>query len=440
MNNECPAAKFSKIGIQTWGSDGDINPCIALAGGLAAAGHEVTLAITGAERKSYGHLAERLGFRLIQAGYIFQTDEDLFKTIKKMHGTADPLGQMDLLMDEMLDPGIDAMYEVSRALCAENDFLIGHFLVHPLQLAAEKAGKPYMTVTLNHGAIPARHLPPGRLPELGPALNSVFWKVAVMILNRRILPSINRLRVKEKVSPALSFRDIWESPNGNLIAVSPAMCRADTRWGKHQHICGFFSIPDKAHAWDMPEELERFLADGPPPVYMTFGSMASIERDAERVTETARLLVDAAKAARCRAIIQANWKDARGIPEDPAIYRITSAPHARVFPRCAAVAHHGGSGTTQTAALCGRPSVVVAHILDQYFWGRELKRLGVAPTPLERRTVTPEKLGREIRRVLNSPAMADRAKNLGEKLRAEDGVAQAVKIIGRALANIQPRI
>lgn len=440
MKNEGPAATPFKIGIQTWGSDGDINPFIALAGGLAAAGHEVTLAITSAERKNYGHLAESLGFRLIQVGHIFQTDGDLFRISKKIHGTADPLKQLDLLLEEMLGPGIDDMYTASRALCAENDFLIGHFLVHPLQLAAEKSGKPYMTVTLNHGAIPSRYLPPGWLPDLGPRFNLLFWKAAIMVLNRRILPFINRLRVKEGGSPALSFRDVWESPRGNLITVSPAICPADSRWGEHQHICGFFSMPEKAHTWEMPDGLERFLADGPPPVYLTFGSMASIERDAERITEAARLLVNAVKAARCRAIIQANWKDVRGIPEDPAIYRITSAPHTRVFPRCAAVVHHGGSGTAQTAALCGRPSVIVAHILDQYFWGRELKRLGVAPSPLERRTVTPEKLGREIRRVLDSPEMADRAKILGEKLRTEDGVAQAVKIIERALAKTKPRI
>lgn len=434
MKNETRLAPPSKIGIQTWGSDGDINPCIALAGGLATAGHDVTLAITSAEWKSYGHLAERLGFRLIQAGYIWKDDADLLKKTQKIFGTANQLKQLDLLIEEMLQPGIDAMYGASRSLVAENDFLIGHFLLHPLQLAAEIARKPYMTVTLNHALIPSTHMPPplGRIPNLGPLINSILWKAAIKVLNRSILPSINRLRLKEGIFPASSFRAIWESPVGNLVAVSPEICHPDPAWERHQHICGFFNIPDTAHRWDMPGRLARFIAGGPPPVYMTFGSMASIERDPGRIAAAARLLVDAAKAARCRAIIQADWEKAPGIPEDPAIHRVASAPHTQVFPRCAAVVHHGGSGTTQTALLCGRPSVVVAHILDQYFWGHELKRLGVGLGPLDRRAVTPEKLGREIRRALDAPAMAARAKTLGEKLSAEDGVAVAVEIIGRA--------
>lgn len=425
----------SKIGLQTWGTDGDINPFIALAGGLAAAGHDVTLAITCAERKSYRHLAETLGFRLIPAGYIWADDADLLKKTQKIFGTANQIKQLDLLIEEVLQPGIDGMYDVSRALCAENDLLIGHFAVHPLQLAAEVARKPYMTVSLNHALIPSTRMPPpppGLIPNLGPLLNYFFWNIAIMVLNRSILPSINRLRLREGISPVPSFRDIWESPAGNLIAVSPSICAPDPAWGQHQHICGFFMIPDTAHRWDMPGGLARFLADGPPPVYLTLGSMASIERDPGRVTEAARLLVDAAKAARCRAIIQADWEHVSGIPEDPAIYRTAATPHAQIFPRCAAVVHHGGSGTTQTALLCGRPSVIVAHILDQYFWANELKRLGVGAGRLDRRTVTPVKLGRDIRRVLDTPAMAARAEILGAKLRAEDGVATAVTIIGRA--------
>ena len=432
--------KPSKIALQTWGSDGDINPFIALAGGLAADGHDVTLAITSAERKSYAHLAQSLGFRLIQAGYIWKDDAELFRATKKTFETANQLKQLDLLIEEMLQPGIEAMYEVSRGLCAENDLLVGHFLVHPLQLAVELAGKPFMTVTLNHGVIPSRRLPPAGLPNLGPLLNSLFWKVAVLVLNKSILPSVNRLREKEGVRPASSFREIWESPLGNLIAVSPEVCLRDPAWGDHQHVCGFLKIPEKAHTWNMPDGLRRFMSEGPPPVYMTFGSMASIERDPGRITEAARLLVDAARVAGCRAIIQADWEKVSGIPEDPAVHRIAAAPHTQIFPACAAVVHHGGSGTTQTAMLCGRPSVVVAHILDQYFWANELKRLGVGVGPLDRRTVTPEKLGREIRRVLNNPSMADRAKSLGGKISAEDGVAAAVKIIEGALAKAPPRI
>jgi UDP:flavonoid glycosyltransferase YjiC (YdhE family) len=139
--------------------------------------------------------------------------------------------------------------------------------------------------------------------------------------------------------------------------------------------------------------------------------------------------VDAAKAAGCRAIVQSRWKSVGDIEEDGDIYRLGAAPHSRLFPHCAAVVHHGGAGTTQTASLYGCPSAIVAHIADQYFWADELKRLGVAPGRLDRRTATPEGIARAIRQILGSQPMRARAKALGEQLAAENGVAKAVAII-----------
>jgi len=133
----------------------------------------------------------------------------------------------------------------------------------------------------------------------------------------------------------------------------------------------------------------------------------------------------------CRAIVQSNWNDVTSMPEDARIYRLVSAPHTEIFPRCAAVVHHGGAGTTQTALRCGRASVVVAHVTDQFFWGAKLEELGVAPAAIDRRKATPAKLAAAIRKVLATPAMRARAEELGRKLQAEDGVAEAVRIIER---------
>lgn len=417
------------IGIQTWGSDGDIHPFIALAGGLAAAGHQVTLAVTSAEHKSYEHFAERLGFRLVQVGYIGKDDDELIHLATAMHQAADPLKQLDVIIEGMFEPGVPAMYDAARTLCSENDLLIGHFLVHPLAAAAEKAAKPYLTVTLNQSAIPTDFAPPVGVPYLGRLLNHLLWKIGIKILNSHILPPINRLRNQEGLTPATSFRQIWESPLANLIAVSPAFCPPRPDWTANQRVCGFFNLPDEARPWDMPDDLKRFLEKGPPPIYITFGSMLAVLKDKTELTQTTRLLIDSVRLAGCRAIIQSRWPDVHTIAEDNAIYRITAAPHPKIFPFCSAIVHHGGAGTTQTATLCGCPSIVVAHIVDQYFWGQELTKLGIAPKLLDRRKVTPKKLGRAIRLVLDSPDMAERARKLSEQLRAENGVKVAVAVI-----------
>ena len=95
------------------------------------------------------------------------------------------------------------------------------------------------------------------------------------------------------------------------------------------------------------------------------------------------------------------------------------------FSLCSAVVHHGGAGTTHAATRSGCPSVVVQHFLDQRFWGQELRRLGIAPPVLDRRSVTPERLSRTIDSVLHAHGIKERAEELGRVMREERGVERA---------------
>jgi UDP:flavonoid glycosyltransferase YjiC (YdhE family) len=418
-----------KIGLQTWGSDGDINPFIALAGGLAAAGHEVTLAITAAERKDYQSYSQRLGFVLKPVAYIAKDDAAMAQLGERLWKIASPLGQVRFILQALFEPNVESLYATALELCAENELLIGHFALHPLHLAAEQAGKPYVTVSLNHGAIPSRFVPPPLMPNLGVWLNPWVWKLVEALLKKIMLPSVNRLRSREGRPALSSARPVVESPLCNLIAISPALCAKPADWGDNQHVTGFLALPEKARPWTMPDDLGEFLAAGEPPVYLTFGSMSGIDRDPATITVTTRLLVEAVQAAGCRAIIQARWDSVSSLAENPKIYRIGPVPHSQLFPHCAAIVHHGGAGTTQTSLLYGKPQIIVAHIADQYFWADALKRLGVAGKRHDRRTTTATGLGAAIRQALDSPTMVSRAASLGQQIAAEDGVATAVGII-----------
>jgi sterol 3beta-glucosyltransferase len=418
-----------KIGIQTWGSTGDVNPFIALAAWLARAGHAVTLAITSAERKDFSATGSRLGFRVVHAGNIGESEEALHDIGRALFAMSNPMTQLHGIFERMFDPGVAGMFAAAQALCAENDLLIGHFIVHPAQLAAERARKPYVTVALNHGAIPTRFVAPPPLPSLGPWCNGLLWKLAGKLIDKAVLPSVNRLRREQGSAPAESYRQVWESSACNLIAVSREFCPQYADWESHQQVCGFLNPPEEASDWRMPEDLARFLAEGEAPVFVGFGSMVGLATPSADLDETTRLMTESVKRAGCRAIVQSNWNEVTAMPEDARIYRLVSAPHTEIFPRCAAVVHHGGAGTTQTALRCGRASVVVAHVTDQFFWGGKLKQLGVAPAPIDRRKATPANLAAAIRRVLRTPAMRARAEELGRKLQAENGVAEAVRVI-----------
>ena len=415
-----------RIGIQTWGTEGDVRPFIALAGGLSAAGHDVTLAITEITNKQFTAFGERLKFAIRHVGHI-DCDEIRFKQLSaRVFNEWNPLKKGNIIVSNFLDPVIEDMLVAAKALCAENDLVIGHFFVYPLKIAAQQNLCPYIMV-FTTPLIPSRYLPPLGIREFAKWMNPLWWNLFGFLLNKAWKPTIDQLYLREGVHPGKSvLHDIWYSPLLNLVSVSPALFPPPLDWGQRYHLCGFLNIPEKGESWQMPESLKEFLNAGDPPVYITFGSMIASDPNPREITQ---LLIKAVRQVGCRAIIQSNWDELVELPEFPDIYRIISAPHHHIFPHCAVVIHHGGAGTSQAATIAGCPSIVVEHSSDQPLWGSVLQRIGIAPNLLHRRSVTAKKLARTIRIVLDAPAMAEKAKAIGTIMQQEDGLARAIELI-----------
>ncbi len=193
-------------------------------------------------------------------------------------------------------------------------------------------------------------------------------------------------------------------------------------------------MPNMALEGSLPPALSDFLAAGAAPIYMTLGSW--MPKDLEQQRASVQLFTDAARQAGCRAIIQSSSAAQCGFESCAQFLYIAAAPHHAIFPHCALVVHHGGAGTTQAAALAGRPSVVIAHISEQEHWGAELQRIGVAGKPARRRRVCAKTLARQICQVRDTPAMAARASAVAAPMRCENGVIEAVTLIGRHLAGL----
>jgi sterol 3beta-glucosyltransferase len=413
-----------KIGMQTWGSEGDVRPFLALAAGLRAAGHDVTLAVTHVANKDYTSLGASFGVPVRTAGCL---SPDLAKHAgEALARETNILRQVGLILHELFEPAAQDMLSEAKRLCRENDLLIGHFLVHPLKAAAERAGKPCISLFLAP-LIPSAHFPPPGTPHLGKALNVFLWSLGGFVMDRMFLPPVNAMRSAEGLPPNSSaMREAFLSPRLNLVASSPSLFPTPPDWDDTIRQCGSFHLPARGGRPQLPEPLRLFLAAGPPPVYMTIGSMSVAD---PAYDETTRLFIEAAGLAGCRAIIQTEGQVAAAGGEHPGILFIDRAEHHAVFPSCAAVVHHGGAGTTHAASRAGCPSIVVEHVTDQAFWGGVLHRLGIAPPLLHRRTVTAEKLARAIRAALGSQEMREKACQVGESMRKEDGVKRAIELI-----------
>ena len=319
------------------------------------------------------------------------------------------------------------MYQTALSLCRDSDVMISHFLAHPMKAAALKTGTPLVTVILYPGFVPTALAPPPGLPNLGRWLNRLGWKLVRRVLDITLKKDIQRFWTDKALPPFKHILpDAWQSETLNLLGVSSVLCPQQPDWGALFRVCGFLAIPDEAEPWTMPAQLRNFLDEGEPPVYLTLGTAQALEPD-----KNTELLTAVAQEAGCRALVQTCSENypANSRDETYCIYYISRTPHHQIFPHCAVVVHHGGSGTTHSAARSGCPSVVIPFTDEQYFWGMTLHRLGIACKPIWYTHATHEKLAGRIRSILKSPQAIHRASQIGKQIRQEDGVLQAVELI-----------
>ncbi|HEY8098181.1 MAG TPA: glycosyltransferase [Methylobacter sp.] len=411
-----------KIGIQTWGSNGDIRPMLALADGLQKAGHRVTLVVSSIDNHSYQGICDQLGIAYRQVPEHVDFDmQDFAQRSFRMH----TLQWLRALLDAAFFPYEQAVYQAAQQLAADNDYLIGHHFLYPLKLAALQQQKPFFSVTFCYVAIPDPTSPPFRFPDLGRAINQLSWKLVDAVFNWVLKKPLSRLWLEAGQSPpANMLTELLTSQQLNLVAADPLFCRSSEHWQAQHQVCGFLNLTEDAQHWTMPDALSEFLNHGTAPVYMTFGSLQQAVPD-----WSMELFLEAAALAGCRAIIQTSSTRYAADSRNDQVYFIGRHPHQPLFKHCATVVHHGGAGTTHAATRSGCPSVVVPFMDEQLFWARQLQALGLAGKPLPAKNVTAAALAEGIRTVLDSKAMQDNAKQASLAMQGNDGVARAVELL-----------
>ena len=200
-------------------------------------------------------------------------------------------------------------------------------------------------------------------------------------------------------------------------------------WPAWHHVTGTWFLDPPAD-YQPPRDLVDFLAAGPPPVWIGFGSM--VARDAERLTD---LVVKALRLAGKRGILQSGWSGLGERIDGKDMLAVRSAEHHWLFPQVAAVVHHGGSGTTATGIRAGVPSILTPFFADQPFWGRRVYKLGVGPAPIPHQQLTAEKLASAVKQATEDKSIRTRAAALGAAMRAEDGAGKAAAIFESYVEN-----
>jgi sterol 3beta-glucosyltransferase len=198
-------------------------------------------------------------------------------------------------------------------------------------------------------------------------------------------------------------------------------------WRESVHITGYW-LPDARMEWQPSPELMAFLDAGDPPVYIGFGSMAG-----EHPEHLAKVVLEAIAKSGQRGLMLTGWGGLHAdlIPDN--VFMADSAPHSWLFPRMAAVVHHGGAGTTGEGLRAGVPAVIVHFAFDQPFWGARIKAMGLGPDPIPQKNLNADRLANAIRIAVTDAGMNQRAKSYGETIRGEDVLGKAVEVIKRCL-------
>jgi sterol 3beta-glucosyltransferase len=412
---------MSTIAIVAGGTRGDVQPYVALGRGLTGAGHRVRLlasenfeALAQGAGLDFGSTGKSVEERLQSEAWQRTLASGNFLVIlRKMQSEmALEAGALATQMAGMFD-GVDlvvagmAGYGGSFTLAEHRKIPIVKAFVFPF--------------TPTH-AFPSPLTP--TLP-LGRALNRLSY-VATRQLFWQTMKSgdsaMRRILALPRESLRGPFARLDRSAGPTLYGFSTHVLPRPADWGAGQHVTGYWFLHETG--WQPPTQLAEFLESGPPPVYIGFGSMRG--GDAE---EAGRIALEALARTGQRGLLAAGWGGLKAGEAGPHVLQVGSAPHTWLFPRMAAVVHHGGAGTTAASLRAGVPSVIVPFTGDQPFWGKRVLELGVGPAPIPRKQLSADRLAAAISATLTQGAMRERASHLGDAVRAEDGVAAAVGII-----------
>jgi len=408
-----------RIAIVAMDSRGGVQPYVALALGLRAAGHAVRIIAP----ENFASMVAAAGVE--HAPLSGDVEAEARRIGSAAHGS--PLTGMRVAAREMERWTVIHTRE-AYAACDGQDLVIGGIGGMAVALsAAEKAGVPFIEAHLQPVGVPTDRYQgalfgstPRVLGGLGRRLSHRATEAGVW------MPFRSAMQKARREVLGLPGRPRAHLANPVLYGFSRHVVPLPEEGRRPRHVTGYWFLPEDP-ARVLPPEVEAFLAaDDRPVVSIGFGSMAG--QDDQAVTD---LVLGAVRDAGVRAVLLSGWGGLAAGRVDADIHVAEALPHDQLFPRMAAVVHHGGAGTTGAGIRAGVPSLVVPFGVDQPFWASRVMALGVGPRPIPRARLTRASLADGLRIAAGDTAMAERAARLGALVRAEDGVGAAVGVIER---------
>lgn len=406
----------------TFGTRGDVQPYVALGAALADRGAEVVVA-TG---QGFEGLIEGTGLSArslsIDFKKLLETPE-IQAALTTLRGKLAAYRAMKLEVARQYQE----MWETVTEL--KPDLLVVSPKGFPTVPMARALGIPCYSTTLQPGYVPRGDFPhflfPRSFGAWGNRLTYRLFNWLALLGQNQSFGGWAKAHMPRDFDPRLRGFHGFHPRGGELPILegfSRHLVAPPSEWSDSvAPTTGYWFRPPPRES--LPVELERFLEQGAPPVYVGFGSMPAA--DAERVASE---VTGALRAVGRRGVVSVGWGALRGAVGSDDVFVLQSAPHELLFPRCAAVVHHGGAGTTHEGLRWGRPTVICPAGVDQPFWARRVNAVGVGPEGLALAGLTAGGLAARIEAAL-APDVRARAEEIGQRIQNEDGAARAADVI-----------
>jgi vancomycin aglycone glucosyltransferase len=401
------------------GSRGDVQPIVALGLELQALGHRARLCVA----PNFKEWIESYGLECTPIG----------PDLKKLTGGTVP-GKPALpspeQLQKMADESVRAQFQVIGEATRGCDLAVAAGALQiALRSIAEVQGIPYVFAAYCPAVLPSSKYPPPKMGghysfSLSETENEQLWKENEESFNERFGATLNEERAKVGLGPVTSVQR-YMFTDRPWLAADPVLAPAFPTASLEVVQTGAWMLSDLT---PLPDDLENFLANGAPPIYLGFGSMRASE-------PTAGMLIEAARALGLRSILSQGWAGLAPSDIGPAddCLSIGDINHEKLFPRAAAIVHHGGAGTTHTAAWAGKPQVIIPHNYDQFYWAGRVQELGVGVYGPLRDELTVDSLVQALREALQ-PEVTARAQGLASRMRSQ-GCVHGARIAAERLIN-----
>ena len=398
-----------KVVLSTRGSRGDVHPVIEVAAALKRAGCGVSISVP----TLFGDHARSMGLDPL----LYPEDSELV-----MQELGSGLGAIRTSLD-WFSRAIDEQFEYLMAESADADCLLTSVNEVAVPTIAEYHGIPHYRLAYTP-VLPGRQ-PPPLIPWQGlpGTINRGLWSAINGVTALIVRGRINVKRRDLDLPPMGGINAYFTGRSRTLLAINRTLAPPCRTWDARYRY-DYTGYCHGSPGTELDPALEDFLSAGPAPVYIGFGSVSLA--DAAAFTRT---ILRAASRVGCRIVLGTGWTGLGGGDLPGHVFPVGDTDHALLFPRCAAVMHHGGCGTVHAAARAGAPQFIMPQIADQFYWGDRICRLGLGPSPVPPGSLTAKKLAGILADMSGNEAYARNAGRLAAEMRGEDGVAGVVRIV-----------